>query len=241
MDETTWVQPRIEVLRPAQMAQIHARAKQVLAATGVRVDAARARKVLVGAGATGEPESDIVRLPPALVDWALDAAPAHVDVYDRRGSHAFRLGQDGARFGIGVTTLYYQDPADDRLTPFCRAHMRSIVRLGEALPGFDVVSTVGVPQDVGPDVSDLCAALDTVANTTKPVVLLISDEARFGSPPASASRPPTASRISRSACWRARSPSSPERSRRPTRRSARRTSRRHRSSRIEVRRPHFAR
>ncbi|MBN1641127.1 MAG: trimethylamine methyltransferase family protein [Anaerolineae bacterium] len=179
MDGPSWVQPRIEVLSRAQIAQIHARAAHILASTGVRVDAPYARKRLIEAGADGDAENAIVRLPRQLVDWALKVAPSHVEVYDRRGAHAFRLGRGDARFGIGVTTLYYQDPVEDKLEPFARAHMRSLVRLAHALPGYDVISTVGVPQDVGPEVSDLYAALDSVANTTKPLVLLVSDESRF--------------------------------------------------------------
>jgi trimethylamine--corrinoid protein Co-methyltransferase len=179
MHDANWVQPRIEVLSRAQMAQIHDRSTRILASIGVRVDSAHARKLLVEASTIQDADSGVVRFPRELVDWALKAAPSYVDIYDRRGDFAFRLGQDRARFGIGVTTLYYQDPPDDRLTPFARKHMRSVVRLGHALPGFDVISTVGVPQDVAPDVSDLYAALDTIANTTKPVVVLVSNDARF--------------------------------------------------------------
>jgi trimethylamine--corrinoid protein Co-methyltransferase len=162
------------------MLHIHERSLHILSSVGVRVDSARARQLLVAASASERKDCAIVRLPRQLVEWALEAAPPHVDLYDRRGEHAFRLGQSSTRFGIGVTTLYYQDPADDTLAPFCRKHMRSLVRLGNALPGFDLVSTVGIPQDVAPGLSDLYAALDTVANTTKPVVVLVSDEARFG-------------------------------------------------------------
>jgi len=179
MDDATWVQPRIEVLSRAQMAQIHDRSTHILASTGVRVDSAHARRLLAEASAIIEADSGIVRFPRELVDWALNVAPSYVDIYDRQGDRAFRLGEDTARFGIGVTTLYYQDPTDDRLVPFARKHMRSIVRLGDKLPGFDVISTVGVPQDVAPHVSDLYAALDTIANTTKPMVVLVSNEARF--------------------------------------------------------------
>jgi trimethylamine--corrinoid protein Co-methyltransferase len=57
--------------------------------------------------------------------------------------------------------------------------MEATVRLGNSLPSFDVVSTVGVVQDVEPDQSDLYAALEMTANTTKPLVILISDEEAF--------------------------------------------------------------
>lgn len=178
MADAAWVRPCIEVLSQEQMAQIHERSLRILSSVGVRVDSVPARQLLVGASAVSL-DSGTLRFPRELVDWALKSAPPYVDIYTRRGEHAFRLGRDNTRFGIGVTTLYYQDPADDGLVPFARKHMRSIVRLGDVLPSFDVISTVGIPQDVAPEVSDLYAALDTVANTAKPVVILVSDAARF--------------------------------------------------------------
>jgi len=54
-----------------------------------------------------------------------------------------------------------------------------MVRLGEALPEFDIVSTVGVLRDVDPALSDLYAALEMAANTTKPLVMLVADERAF--------------------------------------------------------------
>ncbi len=58
--------------------------------------------------------------------------------------------------------------------------MAEAVRLGDALPGYDVISTVGVLHDVPVERADLVATLEMVANTTKPLVLLASDPAQFG-------------------------------------------------------------
>jgi len=78
-----------------------------------------------------------------------------------------------------VTNLYYQDPQDDSLTPFTRELLGRSVRLAGALPAFDLVSTIGILRDVSVHQADLCAVLEMVANTVKPLVLLISDEAQF--------------------------------------------------------------
>jgi trimethylamine--corrinoid protein Co-methyltransferase len=118
-------------------------------------------------------------LPAELVEAALRSAPATIDIYDRHGQPAFQLGDGSLRFGIGVTALQYMDPLTDALEPFARRHMQAMVRLGSRLPHYDVISTVGVVQDVPAEVSDLYASLDLIANTTKPLVLLVSDEAKF--------------------------------------------------------------
>jgi len=120
-----------------------------------------------------------VRISPQLVDWAIHSAPSTVEIYNRLGELAFRLGADRARFGIGVTNLYYQDPISDAVRPFARQHMSLSVRLGGSLPQFDLVSTIGIIQDLPQTIADLYAALEMTANTLKPLVLLISDENLF--------------------------------------------------------------
>ncbi len=174
----TIVQPKISVLTPEQIEQVHRYALSILSSVGVRVDSDRARRLLAQAVGPAGIAGDRVCIPGELVEWALATAPHAVEVYDRQGKLAFRL-PDQARFGIGVTALYYQDPATDAVVPFARQHMAAMVRLGGALPNFDVISTVGILQDVAPDLSDLYAVLEMVANTVKPLVLLVSDEGAF--------------------------------------------------------------
>jgi trimethylamine--corrinoid protein Co-methyltransferase len=185
MNPTVTIRPHITVLNPEQIHRVHEASLRILSSVGVRVDSERARQVFVQA--IGRPAGDDrVRIPRELVEWALQVAPQSVDVYDRLGNLAFRLGPPGeldgdvqTRFGIGVTALYYQDPETDQVTPFTRKHMEMMVRLGDALSSYDTISNAGIIQDVAPELSDLYAALEMAANTVKPLVLLVSDEERF--------------------------------------------------------------
>lgn len=177
-DTASVVRPKLTVLDSGQIGQIHNYSLQVLSSIGVRIDSERARQLFVKALGAGVIAGDRVRVPREAVEWALGTAPATVEVYDRRGNLAFRL-PDQTRFGIGVTALYYQDPETDEVAPFTRKHMEMMVRLGTVLPSFDVISTVGIVQDVPPGVSDLYATLEMTANTIKPLVILVSDEEAF--------------------------------------------------------------
>ena len=173
--------PRLTLLSAEQIQQVHAYSLEILATTGVRVDSPRARAVFeraIGRSA----DNDRVHIPRELVAWALSIAPARVTIYDRRDAPAFTLdaaGREGARFGIGVTNLYYQEPETDAVTPFTREHMARCTRLGHALSSYDVVSTIGVLHDVPMAQADLVAALEMIANTTKPLVVLVSREEAF--------------------------------------------------------------
>ncbi len=176
----TSVRPRLEALSRGQMQQIHDYSLRILSVSGVRVDSERARQLFVKAAGAAVVDGDRVRIPGELICWALETVPTAVEIYDRRANLAFRLpGQ--ARFGVGATALQYQDPESDEVTPFSRKHMESMVRLGDRLPSFDVVSTIGIVQDVPPTKSDLYATLDMVANTEKPLVILVSNEHAFPS------------------------------------------------------------
>jgi trimethylamine--corrinoid protein Co-methyltransferase len=166
--------PSLSLLSDAQMAAVHEASLVILSESGLRIDSERARKVFAAGGA--RIEEDRVYLHREIVDAAIETAPATIEIFDRQGEPAFRLGDGETRFGVGVTNLWYQDPLTDELTPFARSHMERGVRLCQALPSYDVISTLGVLRELPPQVADLYAVLEMVANSTKPLVLLISDE-----------------------------------------------------------------
>ncbi len=172
------VRPQLRLLNEEQIRQVHGYALRILSETGVRVDSPSVAERL---GETGQArvQGRSVRFSPELVKSALRSAPSTIRMYDRRGNPAFCPGDDRLRFGIGVTALYYQEPANETLVPFTREHMRALTRLGSALPLYDVISTPGIVRDVPEHLGDLYGSLEHFANTTKPLVLLVSDEGNF--------------------------------------------------------------
>ena len=184
--KSSMVKPELRLLTEAQVQFVHDRSLAILARIGVRVDSPRALEILLAwDGISVAPESpeggNRIVFDGSVVEWALQRAPAVVPIHDRRGEAAFRLGEDRTRFGVGATNLYYQDPMTDELSRFSRRHMAISTCLADDLPNFDMVSTIGVVQDYPPDRADLYCTLELVANTTKPVVLLISSEDLFSS------------------------------------------------------------
>ncbi|NMC13045.1 MAG: hypothetical protein GYA34_09190 [Chloroflexi bacterium] len=173
------IRPAISVLTAEQIQTVHQYALQVLAETGVRLDSPQLIERFRQIVGNRMIEGSHLKLPADLVEWAIKSAPSVIDIFDRKGRRIFSLGNDRIRFGIGVTTLFYQDPRTDDVTPFTRQNMQDLVRLGGTLPNFDVISTVGIVQDVNPDLTDLYGTLEMIANTTKPLVLLVSKEERF--------------------------------------------------------------
>ena len=171
--------PILSLLTGEQIDYVHSRSLEILRSVGVRVDSPRARKILATAKGVRWLSEDRLCLDADLIEWAIDAAPATIDIYDRTGQLAFCLGADRTRFGVGVTNLYFQDPLTDQVTPFTRQDMGRSVCLSHHLPNFDLVSTIGVVQDYPPEIADLYAGLEMLANTTKPLVILVSKEELF--------------------------------------------------------------
>lgn len=173
--------PELRLLSREQIRFVHDRTLAILGRVGVRVDSPRALKVLLAvdgvkaAPGTGEGDGRVV-FEPSAVEAALEMAPGVVPIYDRLGEPAFRVGEDRTRFGVGSTNLFFQDPLTEELSRFTREHMAVAARLAQVLPNFDMVSTVGVVQDYPSSSADLYSTLELLANTTKPLVLLISNE-----------------------------------------------------------------
>ena len=172
------VRPRLTLMTEEQIQEAHANVLKVLQETGVRVDSPAILHMLeVRLGIKSEDR--VIRIPPEVVEEAIKSAPKTIDVYDRRGEFKFRLGEDRLRFGVGVTALFYQNPVDETLDIFRRKNFQDLVRLGSSLPLYDVISTVGIVRDVPEELTDLYGSLEHIANTTKPLVLLVSDENKF--------------------------------------------------------------
>jgi trimethylamine---corrinoid protein Co-methyltransferase len=175
------VRPRLTMLTEEQIQDIHQYTLKILATTGVRVDSPSALEMLTKKVGASMVEGRTVRFPAELVEWAIRVAPRQIQMYDRRGNPQFTIGGEGdrTRFGIGVTALYYQEPETDTPVLFQRKHMQDMVRVGNKLPHYDMVSTVGIVRDVPEHLTDLYGSLEHFANGTKPMVLLCSDEHKF--------------------------------------------------------------
>ena len=175
------VKPKLTVLSEDNIQQIHETALTILEKTGVRVDDPNARHVFEKA-VGGKADQDRLCIPGEIVEWAVKSAPSRLNLYRPDGRAGFTLDSSETEqtvFGIGVTNLYYQEPLDDRVIPFDRAHMAAATRLGNALDEFDVISTPGVIQNVDPMEGELLGVLEMLANTKKPLILLVSNPTAF--------------------------------------------------------------
>ena len=179
MIHSPFVKPALTLLEEDQITWIHNLSLQILQKVGIQVGSNSMRALLEEKLGRKGVQGNRVFLPAEIVEWAIDVSPPIVQICNRLGDPVFRLGQDRTRFGPGATTLYYLEARTGEIVPFARKHMREAVRLADGLPNYDVISTLGVLQDVPGHLTDLLGTLEMFTNTTKPLVLLVSDEAVF--------------------------------------------------------------
>ncbi|MCJ7715745.1 MAG: trimethylamine methyltransferase family protein, partial [Anaerolineales bacterium] len=160
------------------MAEVHRYSIRILEDTGVEVESKEALAVF-GKSDAVKVRNGVVYLKEELINHAINCAPSNIEVFNKSGDTAFQLGrkqQNETYFGIGATNTWFQDIGSKQVELFTREHMRQSTRLGDLLDNFSMVSTLGIPSDVSAQSSDLYAALDMYANTSKPLVLLISGD-----------------------------------------------------------------
>jgi trimethylamine--corrinoid protein Co-methyltransferase len=171
--------PKISLLEKGHIDLIHNLSLQILGKVGIRVGSRSVLNLIEKKLGGKRLQGDHVFLPTEIVEWAINVCPSSIEIFNRLGEPAFQIGGDRTRFGPGVTTLHYLEPETGEIVPFTRKHMRETVRLADGLPGYEVISTIGVVQDVPGHLTDLLGTLEMIANTTKPLVLLVSDKAAF--------------------------------------------------------------
>lgn len=171
------VKPNLHLLNLAQMDAVHQYSIKILEKTGIKVESKTALEIFKKSNAV-KIEGDIVYIQAELINHSIKHAPSNIEIFSRTGDTAFNIGKnqgDETHFGIGVTNTYFQDIESNQVELFTRKHMQYSTKLGDMLDNYDMVSTLGIPSDVAANKSDLFSTLDMYANTTKPLVLLISD------------------------------------------------------------------
>jgi trimethylamine--corrinoid protein Co-methyltransferase len=156
----------LQLLSPDEINAIHQATLQILSQIGVVLTDAAGRDRLSAAGAAAH--GNRVRLPPELVQWALDQCPSQVRL----------RGRGGVTTVLGDGSLHWHNlggAADvfEHTTQECRPAMiqdvRDSARLLDALPEVDTVTPFFTPQDVPGQSMSLAMYRHTLPHTVKPI------------------------------------------------------------------------
>ena len=175
------VRPKLQLLGPEQINMVHQSSIHILEDTGIKVESKKALQIFAKSDGL-KIKNEVVYLKGELINHSIKQAPSSIEVFRKSGDHAFHLGKDQGHethFGIGATNSWFQNIDGSQFEPFTRKHMQHSAKLGDLLDNFNMVSTLGIPSDASVDKLDMYAALDMYANTTKPLVLLVSGDGKI--------------------------------------------------------------
>ena len=170
------IRPKLNLLGPEQINEVHNYSIRILEDTGIKVESKTALEIFAKSDGV-KIKDDVVYIKGELIEHAIKQAPSNIEVFNKNGDSAFHLGKNQGNethFGIGCTNTWFQDIVSGEVELFTRKHMQHSTKLGDLLDNYAMVSTLGIPSDVAVEKVDLFSALDMYANTTKPLVLLIS-------------------------------------------------------------------
>lgn len=167
--------PQFRLLSESQIEALHLASLQILERTGVNVQSQEALELLGYAGADVD-NVERVRIPSYLVERALRAAPKTITLYSREGEPAIVLnGSSGSHFG-GMTALAeYLDPHTGQRRPCYVDDVIDMTRVVDALPNLEWIMTIASYPTIPGQIADRVTALQTILNTSKPVMASIFD------------------------------------------------------------------
>jgi trimethylamine--corrinoid protein Co-methyltransferase len=168
------IRPKIEILDDDQKKQINDYSIRILHETGVKIESEKALNLL-----KQNPEvrvdGQIAYFSANVIDRALRSLPTQININCGFKKQVISVGEDSETlFGVGVTNLFYDNNGVHE--KFTKEHTAIASGLCNTLENYDLLSTPGVVQNVDESLADLHSTAAMLANTEKPLVLLISDE-----------------------------------------------------------------
>ena len=160
----------LEVLSKKDIRQIDAESKRILSECGVRVLHAEALDLLKKIGCTVDRSASIVRMPPNVVEKAVDAAPDAFSLYGRDPALRIDLSGENVYFGPGGFAIFAEDLETGKRRVALRKDLIEHLRLSDALPTCEFNHVNVNASDIRGKAADLQTWADALIYQTKPIM-----------------------------------------------------------------------
>lgn len=155
-------------LTEGQINIIHQTSLRILDEIGVKVEIEEALKIFKTHGA--KVDGAIVRIPPSLVEQALQIVPHEFVMAGREEKHDLFLGDRRVYLGTGGAALTVLDLEAGEARPGCLQDIALLARLVDALGNVHFYLRPCIPQDIPKEITDINQFYASLANTTKHVM-----------------------------------------------------------------------
>lgn len=161
-------------LSDEKLEKINAASLEILERTGVRLYEPRALEVLKRKGVQAE-DGNRVRIPRALVEWALSTAPRQARLYNRRGQEAMVLQGRNMYYGTGSDCPNVIDLRTGERRPGTLHDIVEATTVCDALPNIDFLMSFCIANDLDPQTYDRHQMRAMLAHSIKPILFVTLD------------------------------------------------------------------
>jgi trimethylamine--corrinoid protein Co-methyltransferase len=161
--------PRLSLFDPEQIEAIHEATLRVLSDVGAKFGSAKARGLLKGAGAIVDEETEIVRIPPEAVEWAIEKSPKTFLLAGRDRQYDCLLDHTKTFVTLGGVAPGTLDFRTGQRRMSTIEDLAEVMVLSDALPEIDFLWQVIIPTDEKPSLQELRAVATMFANSGKHV------------------------------------------------------------------------
>jgi len=159
--------PHLSLFRSTDLDRLHEASLWVLAEVGVRFRSARARAILAENGAIVDGESQVVRIPRDLVEWAITAVPKTFTAGGRDPRHDLFLDHSRTYVTLGGVAPGTLDFRTGERRQATNADLSDAIRVSDALPEIDLLYPIVTCSDADPELAALQPVATTLTNSGK--------------------------------------------------------------------------
>ena len=163
-------QPNLRLLTNQQIEMIHERALYILDKTGVKFDSEDALKILKDNGADVDFVHQIVKFPPQMVMDAIKRVPEAIQLYDREGNLAVKLGGNNSHFDPGSSPMNFMESDGITVRLAEAKDLVKISKVNDSLANIALQSTAVVLNDIPQQIGDSYRLYLLLKNSPKPCI-----------------------------------------------------------------------
>ena len=145
--------PYLEILTEEQVYAIHSTSLGILERTGMQCANEAALKIFRQGGAYVAGNS--VRIPPIMIEQALQTAPSRILITGRHGKGEVLLERNVVNYGLGTDLMYHIDPYTGKARLTVLKDVANIAKVVHKCKHIDFTSDSGFPSDIQPELQDL--------------------------------------------------------------------------------------
>lgn len=160
-----------KILTDQNIIDIHNATMELMESFGVRIFGQEAKEIYEKAGCSVDWESQMVRFPRKLVEWAIEVTPGTFTMCGREPKDDFVLGDGEVSFTSFGTGLQMFDLETGELRDTDTEDLGNFARFCDAIPEINAFTTAVAAQDAPPALKDFYEAEAIFQNTTKHAIL----------------------------------------------------------------------